>query len=90
MSLCPFGGGFDGEVWPWIGHSGGEGTWTWVESNFVEIDSYAIASLCSLVEQVWLLDGAYSWCEGVHHKNNLLLARSWVPKLFLSVWFSQG
>lgn len=37
----------------------------WVEHIFVEIDSYAIALSCSLVGQAWLLDGAYSWCEGV-------------------------
>lgn len=40
-----------------------------VESIFVEFDSYAIALPCSLVEQAWLLDGAYSWCEGVHQHN---------------------
>ncbi|KAI1737506.1 hypothetical protein F4680DRAFT_206653 [Xylaria scruposa] len=40
--------------------------WMRVRHLFVEIDSYAIALLCSLVGQAWLLDGAYSWCEGVH------------------------
>lgn len=38
------------------------------EHFFVEFDSYAIALLCSLVEQAWLLDGAYSWCEGVRQQ----------------------
>lgn len=52
---------------------GGRASWAWVEHTFVEIDSYAIAWLCSLVEQARLLDGAYSRCEGVRQQNPRVL-----------------